>query len=132
MKDAFNEWWGGKGEKFNGKLDIKEFAREVWSASLSSLPIDLSEVDPYTIKAATEAINERIRQDEKWGPRRTHHPLEWMPIWIEEVGEVAKAMCEAYFKYPEGETWEDYRKELIHAAAVAIAMCESYDIVGAP
>ena len=30
---SFEEYWGDKGEKWNGKLDIKEFSREVWSYS---------------------------------------------------------------------------------------------------
>ena len=30
---AFDEWWGDRGDKWNGKLDIKNFAQEVWNAS---------------------------------------------------------------------------------------------------
>ena len=28
----FEEFWGDRGDKWNGKLDIKEFAREIWKA----------------------------------------------------------------------------------------------------
>jgi len=38
-------------------------------------------------------INERYRQEEKWGPQ--HHSKEkWLTILTEEVGEVARAILE--------------------------------------
>lgn len=27
---AFEEWWGDRGERWNGVLDIKNFSREIW------------------------------------------------------------------------------------------------------
>lgn len=67
--------------------------------------------------------NERYRQDEKWGIQN-HTPVEWLPILIEEVGEVAKEIFESnYAQIPS----ENYRTELIHVAAVAIAMIENFD-----
>ena len=33
---AFEEFWGDKAEKWNGKLDIKQFSFEIWQACSSS------------------------------------------------------------------------------------------------
>nr|BDD44993.1 hypothetical protein 12 [Spirochaetaceae bacterium] len=78
-----------------------------------------------------EVKAERRRQDEKWGADRTHHPLEWLAILGEEVGEVNQAALEAHFTgYDRTGSWGDYRKELIQVAAVAIAMVECHDRAG--
>lgn len=75
-----------------------------------------------------EVKAERYRQDEKWGANRTHHPLEWLAILGEEVGEVNEAALEAHFAgYDRTRGWSDYRNELIQVAAVAIAMVECHD-----
>lgn len=71
-----------------------------------------------------EVIEERIRQDEKWG-EQNHTPIEWIPILGEEVGEVNKACLETYFQ--DGDDYSDYREELIQVAAVAVAMVECLD-----
>ena len=70
------------------------------------------------IRVATEVLRERDAQDEKWGPQ-DHSPLYWYSVLGEEFGEVGKALCE-------GRT-DEYRKELIQVAAVAVAMVESLD-----
>lgn len=59
---------------------------------------------------------ERKRQDAKWG-EQNHHPLYWLAILQEEVGEAAKACIE--------HNAFDYQKEMIQVAAVAIAALES-------
>jgi len=64
-------------------------------------------------------LEERRRQDKKWG-EQNHHPLYWLGILMEEVGEAAKAAIEHHVGH-----WGDYQKELIHVAAVAIAAIES-------
>lgn len=71
---------------------------------------------------------ERLRQEAKWG-QQNHHPMLWLPILGEEVGEANKAALETYFNYKsEGaEDYTDYRTELVQVAAVAIAMIESLD-----
>lgn len=86
-----------------------------------------------------EIMEERQRQDRKFGSNRSHTPAEWLMILGEEVGEVNKAALEAHFGYPlsadrEGTPKErvelhfkEYRKELIQVAAVAVAMLESHD-----
>lgn len=58
---------------------------------------------------------ERERQDEKWG-EQNHLPSMWMLIAQEEMGEVAKAILE---RKP-----DEYRQELIQAAAVLTAWLE--------
>ena len=75
----------------------------------------------------TEISNERHRQDKKWGAQN-HHPLEWLPILGEEVGEVNKAVLEAYFDgYGTTGDFSEYRNELIQVAAVVVAMIECHD-----
>ena len=64
-----------------------------------------------------QVINERERQDEKWG-EQNHTPDKWILILSEEVGEAAKALLE-------GDA--NYRSEMIQIAAVAIAATESFD-----
>lgn len=75
-----------------------------------------------------EIIQERTRQDEKWG-EQNHKPVEWCAILGEEVGEVNKAALEAHFKqyYKDNEQLANYRAELIHVAAVAVCMIESLE-----
>lgn len=70
-----------------------------------------------------EIAKERNRQDEKWG-EQNHSPADYLTILGEEVGEANKAALEAKFA---GEPWEDYRKELVQVAAVAVAMIECFD-----
>lgn len=70
---------------------------------------------------------ERDRQNKTWG-EQNHHPLEWLVILGEEVGEANKAALEAHFTAIKmAGDWNDYRKELIQVAAVAIAMVECFD-----
>lgn len=75
-----------------------------------------------------DVISERHRQDDKWG-EQSHIPGDWIIILGEEYGEVCKAVCKACV--PPIGTWVvdigEYRKELIHVAAVAIAAIECMD-----
>ena len=50
---------------------------------------------------------------------QTHHPVDWLPVLIEEVGEVARAICE-------GDS-DGYRAELIQVAAMCAALLYSFD-----
>jgi NTP pyrophosphatase (non-canonical NTP hydrolase) len=65
-----------------------------------------------------EVLEERRRQDGRWG-EQNHSPLVWLAILSEEAGEAAKAVLER--------KWEDYRKEMIQVAAVAIAAAQAFD-----
>jgi hypothetical protein len=79
---------------------------------------------------------ERRRQDEKFGEQRNHSPAEWLMILGEEVGEANQAALEAHFWNHKGinlkpldrlARLEQYRKELIQVAAVAVAAVETLD-----
>lgn len=76
-----------------------------------------------------EVVKERESQEIKWG-EQNHHPLEWLAILGEEVGEANKAALESHFtgKHNPGDlTLGDYRAELVQVAAVAVAMVECLD-----
>jgi NTP pyrophosphatase (non-canonical NTP hydrolase) len=63
-----------------------------------------------------EAIRqERKRQDEKWGRNRKLDNRIWLPILMEEVGEVAKEILEGH---------GTLKDELIQVAAVTVAWLE--------
>lgn len=66
---------------------------------------------------------EKERQENKWG-QQDHDPYIWLAILGEKVGEVNKAVIENFFNDTD---MEDYRKELVQVAAVAISAIESYD-----
>lgn len=58
-------------------------------------------------------------QDQKWGSQRRKHPLEWQSILVEEVGEIAKEVCDNNFQ---ATLPTNYEQELIQAAAVLFRM----------
>jgi len=84
-----------------------------------------------------DILNERVKQDEKWGPvPRLHHDFgKWLKILMEEVGEASKADLEVQYQTPhnteyEDVTWRsDVDKELIQAAAVLVAWLEHRGLV---
>lgn len=75
-----------------------------------------------------EVISEMNRQIKICGIQ-THSPLVWNAILVEEVGEVSKAILETLYQdKPRGTVPPDeYRKELIHVAAVAISAIRAID-----
>jgi NTP pyrophosphatase (non-canonical NTP hydrolase) len=79
------------------------------------------------VEVLADVANERIRQDVKWGPS-ADRPVPPLRILIEEVGEVGKAMNDLRSDN-EGcmSLVFDLRTELIHVAAVAVAMAEGID-----
>jgi NTP pyrophosphatase (non-canonical NTP hydrolase) len=66
-----------------------------------------------------EVVFERTRQDTKFGPHNRHSPERWLTILAEELGEVSRAINDYDMK--------QYRLELIHVAAVAMAAMECFD-----
>ena len=66
---------------------------------------------------------ERARQDEKWGVQN-HHPMEWLVVLMEEVGEAAQAAVEMNWR---DASPENYREELIQVAAVCVNAIECLD-----
>ncbi len=90
-----------------------------------------------TIEVLQEVVEEREAQDRQFS-EQNHHPSRYFDIFMEEVGEVAKALVEAQAFADQGEPdvadswWYKYRRELIDAAAVAVGMAESFDRNGPP
>ena len=68
-------------------------------------------------KIIDEIIEERLRQNKKWGNHRQLDNRTWLTILVEEVGEVAHADLE--------HDQEDLIKELVQCAAVTIAWLEN-------
>ena len=54
-----------------------------------------------------------------------YHPL-WLPILTEEVGEVARELCDAY-KRPVAEQKERMRAELVQVGAMTAAWIDAID-----
>lgn len=74
-------------------------------------------------KYLKKIVEERKRQDAKWGPDRNMHPATWLTILTEETGEVAKEICDSRFY--SNEMSDNYEKELVQVAAVALAALEN-------
>ena len=78
-----------------------------------------------------EVADERYRQDAKWGVQN-HHPLSWLAILSEEVGEYAMNVCKSEV-VPQPEPFARRslamaaRRELVQVAAVAVAAIECMD-----
>lgn len=99
-------------------------------------------IPPVQMLQILKTLNERRRQDAKWG-EQNHNDYYWLGILTEEVGEAAKALIEmsrcATVPYQlqhlgcKAEAHEniqyldnpDLEKELTHVAAVAIAWLEA-------
>lgn len=113
-------------------MTINELNQYLWNCHWDNISDAMRRYPPYGIKGEnkmniaitnevlSEVVNERINQDNKWG-EQNHLPPFWLAILGEEFGEVCKAVFE--HNYHSG----GYRKELIHVAAVAVAMVECFD-----
>ncbi len=78
-------------------------------------------------KAMSDVINERARQDKKWG-EQNHYPPFWMGILGEEFGELCQAVNETVFDNGTNlGGYENMRKEAVQVAAVALAFIECLD-----
>lgn len=74
------------------------------------------------LRRAKSIIDERDRQDAKWGPQ-DHDLATWLVILMEEVGELAAAiLCHRFGNDDHPEL--DWRKEAIQVAAVALSIVE--------
>lgn len=65
-------------------------------------------------------IQERERQDEKWG-EQNHDDYRWLAILVEEVGELSQCALHDEFG---GHAAGKLRQELIQVAAVAVSWLE--------
>jgi hypothetical protein len=72
--------------------------------------------------------NEIWRQDEKWGPDRTHADEWWYAILGEEFGELGKALLEKHFHY-EGARADYIKAELVQVVAVGIQWLNSIQLI---
>lgn len=70
----------------------------------------------------TDVLQERVKQNMKWGIQRHGHG-DWLMILTEEVGEVAEAMQKVK-GWGKPSDADDLYEELIHVAAVASAIAE--------
>lgn len=78
-------------------------------------------------RAFADIVAERNRQDLRWGVQRHDWPF-WAAILAEETGEVCKeALVAPYAPGVDRVGLERLRTELVHAAAVAVAMIEHVD-----
>jgi len=73
-----------------------------------------------TVKILREVIDERQRQDDKWGVMNHNGPT-WSAVLGEEYGEVCQEVLRMDFGKKDA---ADLRKELIQVAAVAVAWIE--------
>lgn len=89
----------------------------------SPLHMEPGELPNKTQGVLAEVGQERAMQDAKWG-QQNYDLNKHLTILTEEVGEVAKAICENTFR--DGSI-ADIREELIQVAAVAVAMVERID-----
>jgi len=70
-----------------------------------------------------EILRERSVQDGMHG-QQNHHPIFYLSILAEEVGEAFKAANDAHFS---GDLWSHCRDELVQVAAVTVAIIECID-----
>lgn len=77
------------------------------------------------VKVVTDIIQERDRQDVKWGEQ--NHTYQWTSILGEEYGEVCEAMNRVIWGDNKAKAQNDLRMELIQCAAVCVAWVECLD-----
>lgn len=91
-----------------------------------------------------EIVEERVRQDAKFGDQADRPPTDWLAILGEEFGEVSREVCETLdlpgLRETAAETEAaeiefdnhrlNMRRELIQTAAVAVAMVQTGDLMG--
>lgn len=82
---------------------------------------DLRITNAEKAKAIGLILQERTRQDKKWGTDDNHEPEVWLAILIEEVGELAECILHKRFGGPEA---KNLKTELVQVAAVAMKMLE--------
>lgn len=95
---------------------------------LTELPPDVAAQLLRHLPQIADAMQERVRQDAKFGPQ-DRPPVEWFLILSEEVGEVAKECVEIQFNdaaHPYANL-ANYRKELVETVAVGLAALLNFD-----
>lgn len=77
------------------------------------------------MRAVQDILDERKRQDEKWG-EQNHDPFTYLTILMEEVGELSRAALHTKFGGDQGGL-DHMREEAVQTAAVAMAIVECLD-----
>ena len=77
-------------------------------------------INQQAVRALDKVLAERRQQDLKWGIQ-DHQPFAWLTILGEEFGESCQAALRARFG---GRPIEEYEREVVQVAAVAVAMLE--------
>lgn len=80
-------------------------------------------INVIQMNAVREILEERARQDQKWG-EQNHDPFLWNTVLTEEVGEFSQAALHLRFG---GHKGGNVRSEIIQVAAVALAIVECLD-----
>lgn len=70
-------------------------------------------------KILQRIVDERRRQDKKWGTKFSNSAERWLAILAEEFGEAAMAVVDRQY--------DDLDKELIQVAAVCVKFLEFFD-----
>lgn len=82
-------------------------------------------LDKVTNRAVRNVMDERDRQDAKWG-EQNHDPYTYLAILLEEVGEYSQACLQTQFGGDKG-GFSKMRSEAVQVAAVALAIIECLD-----
>jgi NTP pyrophosphatase (non-canonical NTP hydrolase) len=82
-------------------------------------------LDKVTNRAVRNVMDERTRQDKKWG-EQNHDPYTYLAILLEEVGEYSQACLQSQFGGDKG-GFSKMRGEAVQVAAVALAIVECLD-----
>lgn len=85
--------------------------------------MNLAEYTETLSPQLTAIVEERMRQDDKWG-QQNHEPGKWMLILMEEVGEFSQAVLDRAFG---GDDPDNVRTELVQFIAVGLSMLECCD-----
>jgi len=85
---------------------------------------DFSDYSEEELLRVLPILEERRRQDAKWGPQ-DHSLFEWLTVLAEEVGELAAAILRRRFGNQEHLDL-DWQREATQIAAVVVAMIEQH------
>lgn len=86
----------------------------------------MSDAVKTRIKIRDAVAVEMARQKSLWG-EQNHEDIVWLPILIEEVGEVSKAINDCFHSIKHVGAEEAVYEELVHTAAVAQSWLEAIE-----